>query len=433
MMFFLYNLVAMPFLKVLAWFLEKFASGKLAETAKGQRRSLQQLRESLDRKSPGGPVLWFHVSSAGEFLQAKPVIESLKKMRPDLYVAVSFFSPSGMIWAKKFPQADFIGYCPIDSRHNVREWLRLLKPKCLIMVKFDVWPNMVIESHKMGVATFLISATLTSKSRRHQSSWRRNFFKKIYSSIDHIYCVGEEDLRLFQQTNPQHPDLKIFGDTRVDSVLDRQKLAAEGNLSPHLEALKKEYPFILIVGSSWEADEELLFPAWAEFRKNHPQALMILAPHEPNQKHLSHTKGLAETANLRTLAYSKYLAMESGKIPAEVLVVDQVGLLADLYRIGDGAFVGAGQGGVHNTMEPAAWGLPVTFRPVYHNSPEAIAMLAADIFEVADDSNAGRKIFEKWLVNFQKSRDLGKKGREFLEKSQGATYKCSQSIMMELK
>jgi len=338
-----------------------------------------------------------------------------------------------MIWAQKFPQADFIGYCPIDSRDNVREWLGLLKPRCLVLVKFDIWPNMVLESHKLGISTFLISATLTSGSRRHQSSWRRNFFKKIYSSIDHIYCVGEEDLRLFQQTNPDHPDLKIYGDTRVDSVLDRQKLAAQGVLSPHLEALKKEYPFILIVGSSWEADEELLFPAWSEFKRNHSEALLVLAPHEPNSKHLLQTESLAKNVGLKTLAYSKYLGMPPGKIPTDVLIVDQVGLLADLYRIGNGAFVGAGNGGVHNTMEPAAWGLPVAFRPEYHNSPEAIAMLGAHIFEVAEDSNAGRKIFEKWLVNFQKSRDLGKKGREFLEKSQGATYKCSQSIMMELK
>ncbi len=431
-MFFLYNWLVLPLLRFLSFFVSRFGHGKIAETLRGQRQAHQKLREKLKDKKPKGPVLWVHVSSAGEFLQAKPVIEAVKSARPEVFVALTFISPSGMNWAKDYAQADFVGYGPVDSRRSVRDWLELLQPKILLLVKFDIWPNMVLESQQQKLKIFLISATLTPDSQRHNSAWKRNFFQKIYAKIDHIFCVGEQDLELFRQTNPRHPDLRVVGDTRVDSVLQRQELSAQKPLSEHLQALRKAHSFILVVGSAWTADGVLILPCWKRLREKHPEALLILTPHEPNARHLAENEDLCQKAGLSHLRLEKYLQATPGVLGADVLVIDRVGLLADLYRIGDGAFVGAGVGGVHNTMEPAAWGLPVVFRPVYHNAPEAIAMVHAKIFTSVADIDECYQLLESWMANFPMAREIGKKGRLFLEKSKGATYICVENILREL-
>ena len=407
------------------------ARGKLGEALRGQRQALKFLRQKIATQKPKGPVIWFHVSSAGEFLQAKPVIESLKKEKPNIFIALSFISPSGMRWAKDFTLADFIGYAPIDSRSNIRRWIKLLQPKALVLVKFDVWPNMVLQSQHEGLSTFMISATLTTSSMRNRLGWVRRFFSQVYAGIDHILCVGQKDYELFLQSNPRHPDLRIVGDTRVDSVLNRQALAAEKSLSPQLQALRQAFRLIVVVGSAWPPDEEKILPCWKLMQSQYPDCLLVLAPHEI--KHLSQTERRIHAAGLTSLRYSQYLQQEKAALREDILLIDQIGLLADLYRIGDGAFVGAGAGGVHNTMEPAAWGLPVVFGPVYQNAPEAIEMLEAGIFESVPNEMECFKVFEKWLKNSQNAKETGKKARLFLEKSRGVTYKCTQSILQELK
>jgi len=408
-------------------------NGKVALTLRGQKLALEDLRQQLKSFGPRPKKVWFHVASAGEFLQAKPVIELLKIRNPEVLIVVSYVSPSAVRWVKTFAGADIKVFAPLDTLHNMSQFVELVQPAALVLVKFDIWPNMIRATHAKQVPILLLSATLSANSGRYRNPITKTFFRDLYAQIKWIACVGADDAKRFRETNPNHSGVHVVGDTRVDSVLTRQSENAKKELQPQLQTLRRDHEFILIVGSAWGADEDLVFPAWDRFRaQNTPvRALLIVVPHEPDETHLLASEKHLERLNLIHVRWSQLAEVRFDQAPS-VLLVDRIGMLADLYRIGDAAFVGAGDGGVHNTMEPAAWRLPVVFRPVFHNAPEAISLVEQKVFQALASSDQLVAQLENWLKNLQAARALGQKGRDFLEKSQGATYTCYEYLQKEL-
>jgi 3-deoxy-D-manno-octulosonic-acid transferase len=421
-----YDFVILRLVKILRPFVILATSGKLHDTLVEQQLALSKLRQKLRDQPLSGNVLWVHVSSAGEFLQAKPVIEKMKAERPEVQVALSFVSPSGMTWAQTYTKADVIFYVPLDTKHEMAEVVTLLKPKVLMLVKFDIWPNMISESKKSGAKVILISATLRAESSRNKSWMARLFFAPIYRQIDQILCVGELDQMRFLRVCPDHSCVKIAGDTRMDSVLTRQKELSRLEPPLNLQELRRQKKFICVAGSAWPADEDILVPAWQKLRPEN--SILIMVPHEPKSYYL---EILEKKLDLAGLLHARYTGLDQIPSNLQVLVMDQVGKLADLYRIGDFAYVGAGPGGVHNTMEPAAWKLPVFFRPTYQNAPEAIELVEQKLFSVVSTPSEATLLLEKWMKNLPFAQDLGKKSSEFLEKSAGATYTCFLAINQE--
>ena len=421
-----YDFILLPVVIGLRPLVIRFSSGKLHETLQEQRRSLKILRQKLSEKPLAGQVLWVHVSSAGEFLQARPIIEKMKADRPEVKVALSFVSPSGMNWAKNYQNADIIFYAPLDTRWEMAEVVALLKPRVLMLVKFDLWPNMITASKKFGAKVILISATLRADSLRNTSWIARSFFAPIFRQIDQILCVGELDQQRFLRICSDHPAVKVAGDTRMDSVITRQQELSKKLPALNLQRLRKQMKFICVAGSAWPPDEDILVPAWRALRVE--QSILVMVPHEPKPHYLEVLEKKLDQAGLK---HARYTSLEEVPIDLQVLVMDQVGKLADLYRIGDFAYVGAGPGGVHNTMEPAAWKLPVFFRPTYQNAPEAIELVEQKLFSVVSTPSEATLLLEKWMKNLPFAQDLGKKSSEFLEKSAGATYTCFLALNQE--
>ena len=149
----------LPFAQLLSPLLLLVTKGKFTETLRGQKGALQDLHKKLQAHSNQEPVLWVHVSSAGEFLQARPVMDELKKQNPKVFIALSFVSPSGMSWGLKYGKADVVFYAPLDTASNMQKVVAFLKPQVLLLVKFDLWPNMILQSKASGCRVILISAT----------------------------------------------------------------------------------------------------------------------------------------------------------------------------------------------------------------------------------------------------------------------------------
>jgi len=343
------------------------------------RRGLQSRFTTLARLHPG-PWAWMHAASVGEYEQARPIAALLRQRHPEFALLHTFFSPSGYEYARRLGEATHIEYLPEDSRAEVGAALDAVRPRVLVLLKFDVWPNLVVEAHRRGIAVLLLDATLQPQSWR--SRWpARALYRAVYQRLAVISAVTDADAARFRTLVPSHGALSVDGDTRYNKVQRRREAARRVPLAPAL--LDTPRPFTLIAGSTWAPDEERLVTAWRDLihhskspAQGAPAPRLVLVPHEPNEAHLVRLERRLAAAGLVSRRYGQVAA--DGLGDAGVVVVDRVGILAELYAAADAAYVGGAFGtGVHNLLEPAILGLPLLFGPKHRNAPEAGAFLEA--------------------------------------------------------
>ncbi len=422
----IYNLVLVP-LTFVIFGLGFLVDKKTRKGWKGRMGLWKRLRENLGRFE-GQPKIWFHVSSMGELLQAQPVIRILKKSHPEICVVLTVFSPTGYEWAKKDPGVDLFEYLPSDGHFAIRKLYRWIQPTAVVLVKFDLWPNLIWMAQKHNVPIFLISATMNPQSLRVRFALTRSFYGTLYSGFDQIFVVSKNDQKLILQSTPELDHVSVVGDTRADSVLDRKRREEETALNPILTWIQKMKRPTLVVGSSWPRDEALILPAWKRVKAEIPEALLVLVPHEPT---LNRIEGLGEALDRMDQRWERYSKLSGSRMQDsfDAIIVDRVGLLAGLYRIGQVAYVGSGTGGVHNTMEPAAWGCPIIFGPRYHNAPEAFEFLRREGAVTVSTSEQMVTALRNWLNDPEKSLGCGEQNRLFLSESTGAAKTCAARIL----
>ncbi len=297
------------------------------------------------------PVMWVHVASLGEFEQGRPLIEGFRQRYPSAWVVLSFFSPSGYEVRRHYPGADVVCYLPADTRRNARDFLDIVRPDIALFVKYDFWANYLFDLKRRRVPTLLVSGLFRPQQPFFQS-WG-GLWRQMLLCFSHIFTQNEDSAALIRSLGIKA--VSVAGDTRVDRAL---QLAHDASPLP-----KPPLPADVIAGSTWPVDEALLLKVIHHPHMAHLR--WIIAQHEPNEQHLA-----TFTAQLRRpwAYYSRW----DGQQPVEVLVIDSVGLLGQLYRYARIAYIGGGFGrGIHNTLEPAAYGLPILFGPKYERFEEA--------------------------------------------------------------
>ena len=355
-----------------AHFDEKIARGIAGRHGLGDRYAAW----AAAHRDPRRPLVWFHAPSVGEGLQAKPVLEALRAERPEWQLAYSFFSPSAERLAKALP-VDFTDYLPLDRLPDVRMALETLAPTVLVYAKLDVWPELTLAAAARGTRLGLISATVAPRSSR--LAWPvRAWASPAYAALDRIGAIGAEDAARLERLGARRETITVTGDTRYDSVAERaERLDRSGEPLASLTPGKPD-TFTIVAGSTWPVDEAVVLPAFAELvsRGATQWARLILAPHEPSASHLAAVDAEAERCGLpRPQRLSQLGAASPGQ--ASVIVVDRVGVLADLYALGQAAYVGGGyhRAGLHSVLEPAAFGVPVCVGPRWTMSRDAGLLL----------------------------------------------------------
>ncbi|HEY8795825.1 MAG TPA: glycosyltransferase N-terminal domain-containing protein [Gemmatimonadaceae bacterium] len=396
--------------------------GKVVATFRA-RRGIRERYQQWSRESRNGdrPLVWMHASSVGEGLQARPVLEKLRSDQPHLQLAYTFFSPSAESFAHSLG-ADFAEYLPFDSRGDARVVLDALSPRVLAFSKVDVWPALVSAAHARGVRTAMLSATLAERSSRR--SWIASAFTRAaYAAFDAVGAVDEADAIRLMKLGVREAAISVTGDTRFDQVWARaQDSAARETL---LAPLRSDRP-TLVAGSTWPADERELLPAWIAMRTQVPDARMIIAPHEPTHGHLSHIEHWAAS---HRLSLARTSALPRGGA-ADVVLVDGVGMLGDLYALADVAYVGGGfhGAGLHSVLEPAAFGVPVLFGPRHEKSRDAATLIAHDAGASVIDGSAITARLEALLTRPDTRGAEGARAREIVEKGLGASARSAALV-----
>jgi 3-deoxy-D-manno-octulosonic-acid transferase len=336
---------------------------KVVRTLRARRDALTRLTEwGSTHRDPSRPLLWLHAPSVGEGLQARPVLELLKDAHPDWQFCYTFFSPSAERFAATLP-VDVRGYLPFDRRANAERLLDALRPTALVFSKLDVWPTLTERAAARGVALGLISATMSEGSGR-RGMLAQALSREAFAALQKVGAVDATDADRLVATGVQAARITITGDTRYDQVAARS--AATDRASALLRPLQSTRPTV-VAGSTWPADEQVLLAAWRALRVALPDVRLIIAPHEPTNAHLNPIRRWASESGLSLASLSE------ARGDADVVLVDRVGVLGELYALADAAFVGGAfhAAGLHSVLEPAAYGLPVIFGPRYHGSRDA--------------------------------------------------------------
>lgn len=328
----------------------------------GRKDYFENLPQLPDKK-----VVWFHCASLGEFDMALPVMNLLKEKHPDLFILVSFFSPSGMEhFHKRKHTIDLAVYLPSDTPHNAKRFIAHFKPTKVFFVKYEFWSNYIFEAKKQNVQVFSLCSLFRDDHRFFK--WYGGFFRKTLHQIDFFYTQNETSSLLLADIGITN--FITSGDTRFDRVIENKaQLEANPRIEEFLSGEKA-----IILGSTWPEDEAILVP----FILNNPTRKFILAPHDIDEKHIHAIEQLLPGLTVRfTVPEPK---------EAQVMILNTIGHLASAYSYGKIAYVGGGfSGKLHNILEPAVFGLPVIFGPKFKRFPEASHFIHAGIgFPVQD-------------------------------------------------
>jgi len=304
--------------------------------------------------------LWIHAAS-GEFEYAKAVIREFKLRQPETPVVVTYFSPTYARAVEQFAGVDLALPLPLDLPGPCRSFLTRIKPRQLLIARTDIWPEMLTQCRRQGLRISVFSYT----QKKFTSDWKRAFTRWILSFVDHIDCVSEDDRQNLLQISPPEK-VTVLGDTRYDQVAHR---LIESKLSNERAAflLPREGCLTLVAGSTWSEDETALLAALEPFLKER-RLRLIVVPHEPTASHLQELD-----ARIGSLQLSSQRWSDAKQWDAAVLVVDQVGILADLYACGELAFVGGSfRKSVHSVMEALGTGARTFVGPYHENNREAM-------------------------------------------------------------
>lgn len=334
---------------------------KAAAWVAGRRGLLAHIRQTIGTDAT--PRVWFHCASLGEFEQGRPLLEAYRKAHPDTKLVLTFFSPSGYEIRKNWPGADYIFYLPLDTRGNARAFLDVVQPRLVVFVKYEFWYHFLNETHRRGIPAIVVSAIFRTEQVFFQP-WG-GFFRRILTRFAHIFTQNEASAELLR--NIGLTQVCVAGDTRFDTVV--ATAAALPRALPIVDAFVADGAPVLVVGSSWPEDLPALTPLLRRYQND---LRVLVAPHEISETNL---RLVEEALPGQVVRYSQADAATVAQ--ARILLFDNVGLLSQLYRFGQYAYIGGAFGkGLHNTLEAAAFGLPLFFGPTYAKFQEAVELVA---------------------------------------------------------
>jgi 3-deoxy-D-manno-octulosonic-acid transferase len=400
-------------------------SGKLNRALRARRGVRARWTTwASQQRDASRPLLWMHAPSVGEGLQARPVLELARRDRPELQLAYSFYSPSAERFARGLP-VDVADYLPFDTGGDAAALLEALRPSALVFSKLDVWPVLAAQAARRRVPLGLVSATLATGSSR-RGGLAGGLLRDAYARLTLVGAISDDDAERLVALGVRADRVRVTGDTRYDQVWRRAEQADRGGalLAP-LAPDRSGGRFTLVAGSTWPADERVLLEAWQTVRRQDARARLVLAPHEPTPAHLDPLEAWAR-GQRATLARLSSIEEGSASGDVDVVLVDRVGVLGELYAIGDAAFVGGAfhDAGLHSVLEPAAYGIPVAFGPQHVDSRDAGLLLAATGASTASTPRTLAELLRRWRTSDTLRRHAGASAQAVVRAGLGADVRA---------
>jgi len=379
----------------------------------GRKKLFGRIQSAID---PSDQVIWFHCSSLGEFEQGRPVIERIREVAPEKKILLTFYSPSGYEIRKDFSGVDYIFYLPLDTRRNARKFIRIAHPEKVYFIKYEYWYHFLKKLETTRTNTYLISAIF----RQDQVffKWYGKWFRRMLKSFNHLFVQDDNSIQSLAHIGITN--VTLSGDTRFDRVFS---IAAKTKQFPLIEAFASDKK-ILVMGSTWPGDEEILI---RYINENQSPQKFIIAPHEVHKANIRRIENRIEKKSFR---YSSLGNSEPDA--ADVLIIDTIGILSSVYQYGTVAYIGGGFGkGIHNILEAATFGLPVIFGPQFSKFKEAHDLInSGGAFSISDYDEL-LQILTSLLTGENTLQSASEMARNYVISSKGATEKIISKTILK--
>ncbi len=381
---------------------------KAKEFVLGRKNIFKELKTIPQRDN----VYWFHCASLGELEQGKPVIERLKKTDPSIQVLITFFSPSGYKYGKDYEIADFVFYLPIDTQKNAKKFIELINPKKVFFIKYEFWYHYLFQLKEKNIPTFLISGVFRKKQLFFK--WYGTTHREMLSCFTHFFVQNKTSKKLLNTLG--FKNASITGDTRLDRVY-------QNSLFPKKPALIEQFvnnKKTIILGSSWPEEEKIIANFIKSTKKDYQ---FIIAPHNIDENRI---KNIVELIKVDVLKYSDASIKNINEY--KTLVIDNIGILANIYQYTDIAFIGGGfSGSLHNVLEPASFGNVILFGPKHDKFDEAEELLEINgAYNISDTDDLLAII--NHLESGTNLTDFQEKNKNYIKNNKGATTKILKEL-----
>lgn len=397
---YLYNFlisISWNVLKVIALF-----QPKIKLFVSGRRNTFSLLESKVPKEAK---FIWMHVASLGEYEQGLPILEKIKSTYPTRKIALTFFSPSGFEVKKDTPIADIVTYLPLDTISNVKRFLEILKPELAIFVKYEIWPNYLSKLKQRDIPTLLVSAIFSKRQVFFKPFG--GFMRNSLKSFNHFFVQNKSSELLLKSIGFEN--ITVSGDTRFDRV---SEIMRQNNSLDFMNGFKNN-SFCLVAGSTWPEDEEILI----DFINTSQQPIKyVIAPHTIKPVHIE------KIENSITKKSTRFSKPENDLSTYDVIIIDTIGILTKIYSYADVAYVGgAFATGLHNTLEPAVYGIPVITGPNYKGFKEAEDLVDKKGIHIVTNSIEFKNLMIRFVTDSDFQEKTGKINSNYIQENIGAT------------
>jgi 3-deoxy-D-manno-octulosonic-acid transferase len=368
----LYTLAILALAVVLSpWFLYQAIRHRKYIGSLSQRMGYLPVSFNLD----GDESIWIHAVSVGEALTARALLADLRAQYPGLRIFLSTTTLTGQQIARtRLQEVDAVFFFPFDLPPFVNRTLRLVRPRLFITMETEIWPNLLRACRRQGVKTLIANGRISSRSYpRYRLA--RGFFRRVLADVDRFCMQSEESARRIVDIGADPSRVVVTGSLKFDSLESPAAVAGRGaGRVLRYFRIPASRP-VFMAASTIKGEEAPVLAGFAAVRRQHPTALLVMAPRKPER--FGDAEMLARAEGLRVVRRTE-LAVDA-EPRADVVILDSIGELAHLFQVATVVFVGGSlvDSGGHNILEPAVHGKPIVFGPHMENFAEIAAAFVA--------------------------------------------------------
>jgi len=417
------------FLYSCAWFLALLITSpwwvwKVASTDKyraGLRERLGGVPERLFAAGDGRPVLWVHAVSVGEVIAVTGLVGELRSRAAGFRVVVSTTTRTGQTLARERFGAGDVFYFPVDFAFAVRAYLRVLRPRLLILAETEFWPRTLFECERCGVEVAAVNARISDRSYAKYVRFRV-FWRRFLGSFALFSAQSEEDVSRLKAIGAPSDRVRLGGNLKYDI-----RATSEAGATAALRSALPPGAKLLVCGSTLEGEEQMLLQAWGELAAAEPELRMALAPRHPER-----FGAVAQLLERSGIPWMRRSAWAGGGFEAgSVLLLDSIGELASVYSLATLAFVGGSlvAAGGHNPLEPAQFGVPIVMGTHYENFREIVEKLrGSEAIRLVEADALGGALLGL-LRDDEAAQGMGARARAVFGAEAGATTRAVDALL----
>jgi 3-deoxy-D-manno-octulosonic-acid transferase len=378
------------------------------------RDRLGHLPAAARAAASAAPAVWIHAASVGELNSVRPILAALRQRLTGRQVVVSTLTRTGLARAREKRDVHLALLLPLDARRPVRRLAGAFRLEAFLFTETEIWPTWLDEMERLGVPAFMVSGRVSERTAR-RAPLLRLLFRRSLRAVTCCMQTPDDAARI----------VAVGADPRRVQVAGSLKDEAAATQSPRVAAFERWLEAgerrLIVAGSTHEGEDAPVLEAYARVRGLHPDVVLLLAPRHPER--FEAVARLVTERGLRLKRFSDVNGTATSARLVEVVLLDEMGPLAECYRVAVVAFVGGSlvEVGGHNVLEPAAAGTPVVVGPHTANAAEATdRLLEAGGAVRVDSAEALALAFEHVLATPEVRRAMGERAQVAARAGQGA-------------